>query len=93
MQIEADTEIMQTEFGSQASLKSREVMRPPDMLRLGKTRLAKIIGHNVQCSQEGIQIHHQLAPFLENWFDKLTVRPGYLAFQVLSISHQTFKAT
>jgi len=53
--------------------------------------LAKIVHHNVQCSQEGIQIHSQRAPFLTNWFDKLTVWSGSLLFQVLSISHQTFK--
>src|SRR6266478_4297813 len=29
-------------------------------------RLAKIIDHDVQCCQEGIQIDHQLAPFLGN---------------------------
>src|SRR5260221_7754740 len=56
-----------------------------------KFRLAKIVYHNVQCSQEGIQIQHQRAPFLTNCFDKLTVRSGSLLFQVLSISHQTFK--
>jgi hypothetical protein len=60
-------------------------------LLLRGSRLAKIINHDVQCSQEGIQIDHQRAPFLTNWFDKLTVRPGYRSFQVLSISHQTFK--
>ncbi len=60
------------------------------LLLSGKARLAIIIGHDVQCSQESIQINHQLAPF---WFclDKLTVRAGYLSFQVLSISHQTFE--
>lgn len=55
--------------------------------------LAKIIHHDVQCCQEGIQIDHQRAPFLTNWFEKLTVRPGYRSFQVLSSSHQTFKFT
>lgn len=61
------------------------------MLPLRQARLAKIIDHNVQCCQEGIQINHQLAPFLWKSFDMLTVRPGYLSFQLLPISHQTFK--
>jgi hypothetical protein len=61
------------------------------MFALGNMRLAKIIGHDVQCCQEGIQIDHQRAPFLTNWFVQLTVISGYLAFQLLSISHQTFK--
>jgi hypothetical protein len=60
------------------------------LLPLSKSRLAKIIHYDVQCRQERIQLYHQRAPFLMNWFDKLTVRPGYLSFQVLSISHQTF---
>jgi hypothetical protein len=63
---------------------------PWGMLAPRQTRLAKIIGHDVQCSQEGIQIDLKLAPFLGNWFDKLTVISGYLAFQLLSISHQTY---
>jgi len=63
------------------------------MLGLGKMQLAKIISHNVQCSQEGIQIDHQRAPLLGNWVDKLTVIAGYLLFQVLSISHQTFESS
>src|SRR5260221_637412 len=56
-----------------------------------KLRPAKIIYHDVQCNQEHIQIDHQRAPFLVNWFDKLTIRSGSLPFQVLSISHQTLK--
>jgi hypothetical protein len=55
------------------------------------TRLAKIIGHDVQCCQEGIQIDLKLAPILTNWFGKLTVISGDLALQLFSISHQTFK--
>src|SRR6266446_327957 len=43
-------------------------------------RLAKIVYHDVQCCYEGIQIDHQRAPFLTNWFSKLTVRPGSLLF-------------
>src|SRR5258708_36028401 len=54
-------------------------------------RLEKIVYHDVQCCYEGIQIDLKLAPFLTNWFDKLTLRPGFLLYQVLSISHQTFK--
>jgi hypothetical protein len=46
------------------------------MFLMGMPRLAKIIDHDVQCSQEGIHIDHQLAPFLTNGFDKLTVRGG-----------------
>jgi hypothetical protein len=57
---------------------------------MGMPRLAKIIDHDVQCSQDGIQIDLKLAPFLTNWFDLLTVRPGYRSFQVLSISHRMF---
>src|SRR5437879_4733741 len=34
-------------------------------------RLAKIVYHDVQCCYEGIQIDHQRAPFLTNWFSKL----------------------
>src|SRR6266516_3081263 len=65
--------------------------RPRFLRLLSKQGLAKIIYHHVQCSQERIQIDHQRAPFLTNWFVKLTVRPGSRSFQVLSISHQTFK--
>ena len=64
-----------------------------NVLLMNMPRLAKIINHDVQCSQEGIQIDLKLAPFLTKWFDKLTVRPGYRSFQVLSISHQTFNCT
>jgi hypothetical protein len=69
----------------QASLRTRSVF----LMRL--LRLATIIDHHVQCSQEGIHLDHQLAPFQGIWFDQLTVRGGYLAFQLLSISHQAFK--
>jgi hypothetical protein len=46
-----------------------------------KFRLEKIVHHHVQCSQEGIQIHQQRAPFLMNWFDKLTLWAGSLLFK------------
>jgi hypothetical protein len=61
------------------------------VLLMSIPRLAKIIDHDVECSQESIQLDHQLAPFHWNGFNKLTVRVGSLSFQVLSISHQTFK--
>jgi hypothetical protein len=63
--------------------------RTRSVLLLSKGRLAIIIDHHVQCWKVGIHIDHQLAPFLTNWFDKLTLRGGYPSFQVLSISHQT----
>ena len=59
------------------------------VLLLGKGRLAKIIDHHVQYSQEGIHLV-QLAPIQRNWVDTLTVRGGSPSLQVLSISHQTF---
>jgi hypothetical protein len=52
--------------------------------------LAKIISHDVQRWKVGIQIDHPLAPFLANWVEKLPAKTGYLSFQLLSISQQTF---
>ncbi len=48
-------------------------------------RLVKIVHHDVQCGYEGIQIDLKLAPFLTNWFDKLTVRSGSLLFNLFLI--------
>ena len=50
--------------------------------------LTKVIDHHVQCRQEGIHFYHceLLFGFVQAHF-----RGGYLLFQVLSNSHQTFK--
>jgi hypothetical protein len=37
-----------------------------------KMRLAKIISHDVKCSQESLQVYHQLAPFLGICFDNVS---------------------
>src|SRR6266581_9678254 len=52
-------------------------------------RLAKIIDHHVQCSQKGILVHHQRAPFPYELDRQAHCRLWMPFFQVLSISHQT----
>lgn len=56
-----------------------------------KLPLAKIINHNVQCSQECVQIDHQRAPFLTNRVLYAHSTTWISSFQALSNSHQTFK--
>src|SRR6266700_7879167 len=78
--------------GQRHYLATRQRRRWSRTMFLSKAgRLAKIIDQHVPCSQKGILVHHQRAPFPYELDRQAHCRLWMPFFQVLSISHQTFK--
>src|SRR5712692_6327584 len=54
----------------------------PRMQRLDRQMpFAKVIAHHIQCGKVGLNVYHQLAPFLRKVLVMLTVGHCYLPFQ------------